>query len=143
MATLTAANSVLALQVAGLYPVPQVIKGYATDDAFLAQDRTIAEVMMGVDGRQSGGYTPASTVFEITLQADSPSMAIFDNIISAMSSTREIFIINGTIRLPGTEQKYAMTNGIMNIVSPMPGVKKILQPRKFTITFESCTPAPN
>lgn len=143
MTTLTAANSVLTIQVAGLYPVPQVIQGYATDDAFMADDVTTGEVQMGVDGRFSAGYVPYATPLNVTLQADSPSMAVFDNILSAQAAQREMFVINATILLPGTEQKYAMTRGFMITASPMPGVKKILQPRKFTIHFESCTPAPN
>lgn len=143
MATLTAANSVLAIQVAGLYVVPQVIQGYAADDAFMADDVTTGEAVMGVDGLFSAGFTPYPTVFNVTLQADSPSMAVFDNIMSAQAAQREMFVINATILLPGTGQKYAMTRGFMITASPMPGVKKILQPRKFTIHFQSCTPAPN
>lgn len=34
MSTLTSANSVLYLAVAGVFPVAQKIEGYATDDAF-------------------------------------------------------------------------------------------------------------
>lgn len=142
MATLTAANSVLAIQVANLYNVPQVIAGFATDDAFMSPDVTTSQTEMGVDGRLSAGFVPYPTVQEITLQADSPSMAVFDNILSAQASQREVYVINATILLPGTGQKYAMTRGFMTTASPMPGVKKILQPRKFTIVYESCTPAP-
>ncbi len=142
MATLTAANSVLAIQVANLYNVPQVISGFATDDAFMSPDVTAAQTEMGVDGRLSAGFVPYPTVLEITLQADSPSMTVFDNILSAQAAQREVYVTNATVLLPGTGQKYALTRGFMTTLSPMPGVKKILQPRKFSITFESCTPAP-
>lgn len=143
MATLTAANSAVTIQVAGLYPVPQVLQGFATDDMFMADDVTTGELQMGVDGHLSAGYVPYATPLNITLQADSPSMAVFDNILSAQAAQREMFIINATILIQGTGQKYALTRGFMITASPMPGAKKILQPRKFTIHFESCTPAPN
>lgn len=142
MATLTAANSVLAIQVQNLYNVPQIIAGFATDDAFMSPDVSPSQVEMGVDGRLSGGHVPFPTVLEITLQADSPSMEVFKNILSASTAQREVYIINATVLLPGSEEKYALTRGFMTSASPMAGVKKILQPRKFSITFESCTPAP-
>ena len=53
MATLTTANSVFMLGVANLYNVPVKIEGYTTDDSFMAEDVTNAEVMMGLDGKMS------------------------------------------------------------------------------------------
>lgn len=142
MATLTNANSVLMLSVGGIFPVPQQLQGYATDDMFSAADVTPAEAVMGVDGNLSGGFTPYPTIIEITLQADSPSAFIFDTWSEAQNVAREIFIAQLTISLPGTRQKFACTRGIMTSQSPMPIGKKILQPRKWGITFQSVSPAP-
>ncbi len=142
MATLTSANSALSLQVAGLYPVPQSIQGYATDDAFTADDVTPVETMMGVDGRLSGGFTPVPTVLHITLQADSASNAIFDNWMAAQAAARETYIGNAAISLPGTGDKYIFTKGFLTSGSPMSSAKKVLQARKFSITFESCVKSP-
>lgn len=142
MATLTNANSVLMLSVGGIFPVPQQLQGYATDDMFSAPDVKPAEAVMGVDGKLSGGFTPYPTEIEITLQADSPSAFIFDTWTEAQNVAREIFIAQMTIALPGTQQKFACTRGILTSQSPMPTGKKILQPRKWTITFQSVSPAP-
>ncbi|MEX3614236.1 MAG: hypothetical protein VB141_10905 [Burkholderia gladioli] len=140
--TLTNANSVLMLSVAGVFPVPQQLQGYATDDSFSSQDVEPAQAIMGVDGKLSGGFTPYPTEIEITLQADSSSVAIFDGWMAAQNTVREIFIAKLTIRLPGTGQKFALSRGILTGASPMPTGKKVLQPRKWKITFESCSPAP-
>lgn len=142
MSTLTTANSVFALAIASLYPVPQILQGYSTDDAFSTDDVTPAEVMMGVDGKLSGGFVPVPRVQTIMLQADSPSCVIFDDWNAAQESAREIYIANAIITLQGTGQKYALNRGIMTGYSPMPAAKKVLQPRKFVITFESCTLSP-
>lgn len=142
MSTLTTANSAFALQIAGLYPIAQSIQGYATDDSFAADDIEPAEVMMGVDGHLSGGYTPVPKKLNVTLQADSASNAIFDNWISAQDAAKEIYIANAIISLAGTGDKYAFTRGILTSASPMAGSKKVLQPRKFVITFESCSKSP-
>lgn len=142
MATLTSANSVFMLAVGGVYPVPQQIQGYATDDAFTTQDVSPVETRMGVDGILSGGYTPYPTVIEITLQADSPSIDIFEIWGTAQDVAREVFIANATVSLPGTGRKYTLTKGFLTGFSKMPANQKILGPQKYTITFQSCTPSP-
>lgn len=140
--TLTTANSSLAMQVAGLYPVPQILAGYSTDDSFATDDVSPAEVQMGVDGRMSAGFVPYPTVMHITLQADSESNDLFDNILGAQVAAREVYRINMTARIQGTGENFALTNGVLTSASPMASSKKVLQARKYTITFESCTKAP-
>ncbi len=142
MATLSTANSVFALAIASLYPVPQILSGYAADDSFMAEDINIAETVMGVDGKLSGGYTPAPVVVQIMLQADSPSNVLFDDWANAMKAANEIYIASGIISLQGTGQKYALSKGILTSLTPLPPSKKILQPRKFSITFESLSRSP-
>lgn len=142
MATLTTANSVFALAIAGLYPVAQILQGYSTDDAFSADDIAPAEVMMGVDGKLSGGFVPVPRPQTIMLQADSVSNQIFDDWQAAQESARELYIATAIISLQGTSQKYALNRGILTSYSPMPAAKKVLQPRKYVITFESVTLSP-
>jgi hypothetical protein len=142
MATLTTANSAVSLVVRGLFPVPQRLQGYATDDSFATEDVSPMEVQMGVDGQLSAGYVPYATPITFTLQADSPSTAMFDTVLEAQKANKEGFIFDGTIILQGTGAKYAMTKGYLTKASPMPAAKKMLQPRAFTITFESVTKAP-
>src|ERR1700737_1936520 len=142
MTTLTTANSAFALQIAGLYPVPQNIQGYSTDDSFATDDVAPTETMMGVDGKLSGAFVPYPTKLTINLQADSASNDIFDNWLSVQNAAEGGYIANATISIQGTGKKYACTRGFLTNASPMPSSKKILQPRKYVITFESCTPAP-
>lgn len=141
MATLTTANSAFALQIVNLFNSPQLIQGYATDDSFAADDQTSVETQMGVDGGLSAGYTPVPTVLNVMLQADSPSNDIFDQWIQAMRAAREVYVANASIRLQGIAKGYAFTRGYLTSHSPMAGSKKILQPRKFVITFQDCQPA--
>lgn len=143
MSTLTTANSALALQVRNLFPVPQNIKGYSTDDSFAVEDVSPAEVYMGVDGLLSAGYVPYVTTLTLMLQADSPSTAMFDTVLSAQVAAKELYIFDGTIILQGTGEKYIFTKGYMTSATPMSTAKKVLQPRKFTITFQSCSKAPS
>lgn len=141
MSTLTAVNSVLMLSIAGLYPTPQQIQGFATDDAFATDDVDTAETMMGVDGRMSAGFTPFITPLTISIQADSPSLIIFENWLAAQKAARDTYTGAVTILLPAISRKYAFTNGVLVKAPSMPGVKKLLEAVKYTINFERCEPA--
>ena len=140
--TLTAANSILLLSVTGLYSTPQQIQGYSADDAFDVDIVTRAEVLMGVDGRKSAGYVPAVQTLNLSLQADSSSMSLFETWAANEDTNMEVLTASGSIALPAVGRTYALNNGTLMGFSPLPGVRKILQPRKFSIVFQSIVPSP-
>jgi hypothetical protein len=142
MATLTSANAVLMIGVASLYNVPVQIQGFSVDDAFASEDLEMAETLMGIDGKLSGGWIPYVVPLEITLQADSTSNLIFDAIIQAEAIARDKYIINAGITIPSIGFVYAFTNGFLKKSSVMPQAKKILQPRKFQLDFQNISRSP-
>jgi len=135
--TITSANSVLTFVVAGLFPAPVQMSGFASDKAFAMESLQLAEVQMGVDGRMTAGYTPNPSVQDITLQADSPSKTFFNALIAATKSTREVFYISGSLVLPSTGEKYSMRRGILTKGKQIPDAAKLLQPMDYQITWES------
>ena len=135
--TITSANSVFTLVVAGLFPAPVQLKGYASDKAFTTEAVDLAEVQMGVDGRMTAGFVPNPVKQTITLQADSPSKDIFTAVIQAMKTAREIFYISGSISLPSTGESFALTRGILTNAKQIPDAQKVLQPVDYVITWES------
>jgi hypothetical protein len=141
MANLTAANSVIMLSVNGLYGIPQQLQGYSADDVFDTEEIDAAETIMGVDGILSGGLIYVEKPWSINLQANSASNGLFDNWIQAQIAQNDLFTADMTIFLPSLGTKYAFTNGILKKYPPTPSAKKILQPRKFTIVWESISPA--
>lgn len=141
MASITSANAVLTIIVPGLYPVPQIIQGFATDDAFAVDSVDIAETMIGVDGRMSAGFTPFLSKMAISLQADSPSIALFDFWGGTMKVSKDIFFASGTLLLNSTGRAYAMTKGALTGFKPLPDGKKVLQPQTYVITWEQINPA--
>ena len=137
--TITSANSVVTLSVAGLFPNPQQLQGFAAERAWESDSIEMAEIQMGVDGRMTAGriFNPVPQNF--SLQADSPSQAIFDAMVSAMESTREIFYISGTIDLPSTGNSYIGTRGVLRNVKKIPDAGRVLQAMTFTIVWQSLT----
>lgn len=141
MSTITSANSTAVLTATDVFPAPQALQGYAADDAFASDAIDLAEAIMGVDGKLSAGYTPNPTKITFALQADSPSISVFDAIISATKASREVIFLDLSIGLPATGTNYTFTRGVITNASQLPDAKKTLQPQKYQITFESVTKA--
>lgn len=140
--TLTSANSSFALQITGLFPVPVNIKGYATADMFSTAAVDTSQTMMGADGVFSAGWVPKERPFTFHLQGDSESNDIMDAWIAAEENSREKLPANGIVILSGNGRKYAMTRGFLGEHTPMSDAKDVLQPRSYTIKFQSISPAP-
>lgn len=141
--TLTAANCILMLGVVGLYDTPRRIQGFSADDVTDFDPLATGETSMGVDGRLSAGYVINAVPQNITLQADSQSNDIFENWQQAERQRREKYVAFGSIFVPATGRKYAMTRGFLGTVSVMPAIRKTLQPRRFALTWESVSVGPN
>lgn len=138
--TITSANSVFTISVAGLFPVPQQLQGYSAERAWESEAVELAEVQMGVDGRMTSGYTPNPVMQTISLQADSPSKQIFASIQNAMRATRDVYYITGTIDLPSTGESFICRRGVLRTSKPLPDAAKVLQPMSFQIVWESIDP---
>lgn len=142
MSTITAANSVFALTITGLYASPQILQGYASDDGFSTEAIEVAETVMGLDGHLSGGYVFNPYKQGITLMPDSPAIEIFNNWALAQQAVREVLIANASITLPATGKKYVLTRGFLTSFKPIPDVKKVLQSQQYQITWGSIVGSP-
>jgi hypothetical protein len=139
--TITSANSILLLQVAGLFATPVRIQGFAADDLSDTDAIEPAETMMGIDGRLSAGFVPVPVNQNVTLMADSQSNDFFDEVIAAQEQARELYVFTGSLVLPATGKKYAMTRGFLVNVVKFPAVKRSLQARRFALRWERVTVA--
>ena len=140
--SLTGATAVFNLSIAGLYDQPQTLQGYAADDVFQTPTVANAEVLMGVDGFMSAGYVFVPKEMSVMLQADSDSNDIFDNWNAAQAQAQDIFFATGVVLLRALQQKWTLTRGVLTNFAPIPDTKKLIQPRKFTITWNEISIAP-
>jgi hypothetical protein len=138
--TITSANSVFTISVPGLFPAPVQLYGYSAERAWNSDQQDLAETQMGVDGRLTAGYTPMPVKQTISLQADSPSKAIFNTIARAMQSQREVIYINGAISLPSTGEAFTCVRGVLVNFKPIPDAGKVLQAMDFAIVWEKMPP---
>ena len=136
MSTITSANAVLAIAINNYFPVPQTIQGFAVDDAFEGEAVQQAETMMGVDGILSAGKVFIPYKMTIHLQADSPSVFLFDAWRNAQDAAVNVFAASGSIVLTSTNMVYTLQNGFLTSATPFPAVKKVLQPLVYEITWQ-------
>lgn len=138
MSTITSANSVFSITVAGLFPVPQQLHGYSADRAWESENVALAETIMGIDGVLSSGFIYSPYPQNISLQADSSSRQIFQQIAAAMKAAKDSrFLISGTIDLPSTGESFICTRGTLVDFKPLPDAGKVLQAMSFKIVWQS------
>ena len=142
MPDITSANAVFLISVPLLLPVPQQLQGFAVDDIFDVDDVDATDVMMGVDGILSGGMIFAPKPMNIALQAGSPSRSFFDAWYQGQQGAVTAFAAQAQITFTGLGLTYSLLTGYLSRYKPMADAKKVLQPTKFRVTWQSITPAP-
>jgi len=142
VATITAANAVFMISVANLFDAPFQLQGFAADDVFSHALVAPVETLMGVDGILSGGWTPQPKVQTVALQADSPSNIFFDTWYNSQEQLREAYVASAQITLPSISRTFTCVQGFLTNYPPMTDARRILQPRRFTITWASIIGAP-
>jgi hypothetical protein len=140
LGTLTTANSVITFTVAGLYDTPQTLTGYATDDVFDFDNVTNAELMMGIDGVLSAGWVANPMNVTLTLQANSDSLALLEEVVARENTDRAKYAVSMTVTLPGVGKRRELSNGYINgFKAPKGG--KVLQPGVVSFSFGKWKPS--
>lgn len=140
--TLTSANAVIMLGVTGLYDAPRQLKGFSADDVTALDAFNSGEGSMGVDGRLSMGFVHNAVTQNITLQADSESNDLFENVNQAEYQRKEKYVLFGSILVRATGRRYTLSRGFIMATSLMPDLRKTLQPRRYSITWERIAVGP-
>jgi len=143
MTDITSANAVLylAAPLAGLV-VPQQMQGWAVDDLIDVEPMKVTETMRGADGLLSAGFVFGDPKFTLNLMADSPSAAFFDALVAFMTANVMVAPMYGTLTYPSIGQSWALNKGFIPDYMWAPSGKRMLQPRKFPLTWESIVIGP-
>lgn len=140
--SISSANATILLGVASVFVIPQALAGFSADDIFDSDPIDTAETQMGIDGNLSAGYVFAPVKWNVTLQADSPSISFFENWYTAELVAKDKFEAFGNVGLTGINRNFVMSNGFLTSYPVMPNAGKFLKPRKFQITWGKVLPVP-
>lgn len=138
---ITSANAVITIWAPSYLPVPVQLQGFSADDIFSNEDVDTAETYMGVDGVLSGGVVFAKKPQEYMLQADSASNAFFDNINQYQQINLGILTLSGNILFTAIGTTWTMAGGILTRYKPLPDARRVLQPRRYTVTWGQVVPS--
>jgi hypothetical protein len=139
--TITSANSVVSIIVAGLFPSPVQLQGYSTDKAWDTAAVVLTETQIGVDGRKTAGLVFNAVKQTYSFQADSPSIAFFEAIFAAQRVARDVYYITAIVDLPSTGQSYVCNKGTLEDYNSVASAGKVLNAREFSINWGSVIPA--
>lgn len=109
--TITSANSVMMIRCKGIYDDWVRIQGFQADNAWEFGDANIGETRMGVDGKQSIGYTPHETPWTLYLEANSASIEVMETIRKDFNSNMEVRPIEIIIEMPSIAKRYTGKGG--------------------------------
>ena len=139
---ITSANAVFLISVPLILPVPQQLQGFAADDIFDMDDVDSTDTMMGVDGVLSGGMIYAPKPQNIALQADSGSVSFFEAWYQMQQGNAAAYAAQGNVTFTSIGRSYQLLTGFLTRYKPMADAKKVLQPRKFRVTWQQVIPVP-
>ena len=85
---------------------------------------------------------PAERPVNITLMGDSDSTFLFEEWVLAEEQVRDKLIATMFISIFAISRVYTCSKGFLRSSTSMPDARRILQPRRFTIVFETITGNP-
>jgi hypothetical protein len=142
MSSITGATASFQITIPNIFSNPVQLQGFGADDVFDTDEIESVQVKMGVDGHMAHGFIFVPIPQKITLMADSPTMYVFDQWWAANQAAEDDYVAQAIVWLKALGQKWVMTNGVLSRFKPTPAVKKLIQERTFTVTWESMSSAP-
>lgn len=121
--TITAANAVLMLRCKGVYDNFIKLQAFQADNAWGFGDATIGESRMGVDGKQSIGYTPHEVEWTLHLEANSPSIEIMENIRKDFNANMEARLIDIVVEIASVKKRYKASGALTGLSGGISGQK--------------------
>lgn len=123
--TITAANTVISFKCDGIYDSFVRLTG-AQSDAFLSvADATVAQTRLGVDGQQSAGWLPHETPITVSLEANSPSIMVMENVQNDAIQNSEVRLCTISVDYPSVKRRQVFS-GYMVTKSGGTGVAQLL-----------------
>jgi len=140
--TITAANAVYTLTVAGLFG-PVQLQGFEADAAFATDSVDVGEFVMGVDGTFSGGLIYNAVPQTISIMPNSLSSNLFELWdATEQAPGGDKLQASATIKLLSTGRQYDLNQGYLSKVMRIPPAARTLKGRAWGLIWGSITPSP-
>lgn len=132
----TSANVQIILACEDLYTSGVKLEGFSADSVMTADGVDQSENRRGVDGRMVSGVVKNIQPVSIVLEANSPSLEVFETIRDAMSANCKPYELTLTVFVPALEKTIVFRRGALKNGPNLPSVQKTLQPTTWTMEFQ-------
>lgn len=134
--TITSANSVVLFRCKGIYDSWVQLEG-AQSDAFVTfSDVTMGQTRVGVDGKQSAGFIPHETPTTVSLEANSKSISIMENVYSDFINNMETRLCEFQVSYPSVKRVQNLS-GFMVTKSGGTGIAQLLNGSTYNFNLMS------
>lgn len=123
--TITAANTVIQFQCEGIYDDWLRLVGAQSDSFLTMADITMAQTRLGVDGKQSMGWIPHEVPLTLSLEANSPSRMVMENVQNDFTQNSEVRLCKIQVSYPSIKQRQVFS-GTMVTKSGGTGIAQLL-----------------
>ena len=123
--TITAANTVIQFQCEGIYDDWLRLVGAQSDSFLTMADITMAQTRLGVDGKQSMGWIPHEVPLTLSLEANSPSRMVMENVQNDFTQNSEVRLCKFQVSYPSIKQRQVFS-GTMVTKSGGTGIAQLL-----------------
>ena len=123
--TITSANSVIQFQCEGIYDDWIRMTGAQSDSFLTMADITMAQTRLGVDGKQSMGWIPHEVPLTLSLEANSPSRMVMENVQNDFTRNSEVRLCRIQVSYPSIKQRQVFS-GTMVTKSGGTGIAQLL-----------------
>ena len=123
--TITAANTIIQFRCEGLYDDWIRLTGAQSDSFLTMADITMAQTRLGVDGQQSMGWIPHEVPLTLSLEANSPSRMVMENVQNDFTRNSEVRLCKIQVYYPSIKQRQVFS-GTMVTKSGGTGVAQLL-----------------
>ena len=123
--TITAAKTVIQFQCEGIYEDWIRLKGAQSDSFLSMADITMAQTKLGIDGYQSMGWIPHEVPLTLSLEANSPSRMVMENVQNDFTQNSEVRLCKIQVSYPSIKQRQVFS-GTMVTKSGGTGVAQLL-----------------
>ena len=138
---ITSANATAVLTVEKLYPAGIELQNFSTEQSISADEVTVAETRMGVDGHMSAGYVPTIYTVNISLEPGSASVRAINNLLKTQQRARQPYTVGLTITIPSIAEIHRYSNGVLKSGKFVPDGQKVLSALSYKFDFESFEPS--
>lgn len=132
----TSANVNLILACEELYPSGVKLEGFSADSVMTADGIDITENRRGVDGRMVSGVIKSIQPVSIVLEANSPSLEVFETIRDAMHANNRPYELTLTCHIPALDKTLVYRRGALKNAPSIPAVQRTLQPTTWSMEFQ-------